>query len=251
MSKGKIIFVVVAFLAISFFFFNRDKEGQGIDIVKTQVYKNSVYGFSFIYRDTYDLSTKEDNAHFELVLVDQDVMTQNQSEGPVSIRIDVYKNIDLETWLKKNESNFNLATIVEDAIPFQGMKAVRYNWDGLYLGKTIAFSRGGDVFALAGTYLEKGDSHYTDFENIIESFILENVVNRKDLIVEYLKKNISALSPEKEVLGGTYYVTKFTDIDNNSGILEYEDGHNAYIAKVLYSLDNKGGVQISSFEIIK
>lgn len=87
--------------------------------------------------------------------------------------------------------------------------------------------------------------------NSLNQPTLKNAVIQKEVIVEYLKNNISTLSPEKEVLGGTYYVTKFTDTDNNSGIVEYEDGHNAYKAKVFYSMDAKRGIQINSFEIIE
>jgi hypothetical protein len=127
----------------------------------------------------------------------------------------------------------------------------QYTWDGLYLGKTIAFSQGNDVIALTGTYLEKGDSRYKDFEKLVNSFILKSEGIQKEAIIEYLKKNISALSPEKEVLGGTFYVTKFTPTNNNSGIVEYEDGHNAYKGRISYSFDDAGGIRINLFEIIK
>lgn len=246
----KIIFLIVLLSAV-LVFFKLSQKNQMEMSHKVETYTNSLYGFSFTYPDTYKLTTKEEYGHFIVILVDKNESEQPQSEGPTSISIHVYNNILLEDWLKKNESNFGLATDSGSTILFQGMQALQYSWDGLYQGKTIAFSRGGNVFVLTGTYLEKGDSRYVGFENLINSFILKDQVIQEELILRYLQKNISILSPEKEVLGGTYYVTKFTDTGNNSGTVEYEDGHNAYRAKVSYSFDETGNIQINSFKIIK
>ena len=245
----KITIFVILLVATYFSLKVGDKDKKETQY-EMQTYINSSYGFSFTYPSIYKLTTREGDSHFEVVLVNKKESEQPRSEGPTSINIHVYDNILLEDWLKKNESNFSLAIDSGSTILFQGMQALQYSWDGLYQGKTIAFSRGGDVFALTGTYLEKGDSRYVDFENLVNSFILKNQVIQEEPILEYLKKNISRLSPEKEVLGGTYYVTRFTATDNNSGIVEYEDGHNAYKAKVSYSFDDTGGISINSFVII-
>lgn len=246
----KIIIIILLLVVIFVFLKVIDKDKRETQY-EMQTYINSLYGFSFTYPSTYKLTTNSEDGHFEVLLVDKKESEQVRSEGPTSINIDVYMDITLENWLKKNESNFNLATDSGSTIMFQGLEALRYSWDGLYRGKTIAFSRGGDVFALTGTYLDKGDARYVDFENLVNSFTFKDQVTQEELILEYLKKNISTLSPEKEVLGGTFYVTNFTDTGNNSGFVEYEDGHNAYKAKVSYSLDAKGVVRVQVFEIIK
>jgi hypothetical protein len=45
-------------------------------------------------------------------------------------------------------------------------------------------------------------------------------------VENYLRSNISKLSPVPAVLGGTWYVTSFTiDLGKKSGTVEYEDGH--------------------------
>jgi hypothetical protein len=59
-----------------------------------------------------------------------------------------------------------------------------------------------------------------------------------ELVVKnYLKENISTLSPSKEVLGGKFYITKIEWIGDNSGIVEYEDGHIALKATFDYIIN--------------
>ncbi len=77
----------------------------------------------------------------------------------------------------------------------------------------------------------------------------EEVLSDNDLVINYIKDNISELSPEKEVLGGTFYVTNIDFIDHNLAIVEYEDGHIALEAEVMFSIENKE-VSIKSFKLI-
>lgn len=67
-----------------------------------------------------------------------------------------------------------------------------------------------------------------------------------DAVIEYVRDNISELSPQKEVLGGTFFVTKIT-VDNGTGTVEYEDGHNAFTADFTYTKDSAGAPLISTF----
>lgn len=64
---------------------------------------------------------------------------------------------------------------------------------------------------------------------------------------KYVAGNLSALSPEKEVLGGTFYITEF-EAKDGEGFVAYEDGHVAYAADFLYEIED-GNVLISSFTI--
>lgn len=67
-------------------------------------------------------------------------------------------------------------------------------------------------------------------------------------IESYVKLHISELSPVKESLGGTFYVT---DIQANEGVgdVHYEDGHNAYVADFTYSMSDREGIDIHSFAV--
>ncbi len=75
-------------------------------------------------------------------------------------------------------------------------------------------------------------------------------VQNPDSVTSYISKNISALSPEKEVLGGTFYVTNIT-FDAGSGTVEYEDGHNAYTAEFSYEYKENGEVSVTRFEMVE
>lgn len=66
-------------------------------------------------------------------------------------------------------------------------------------------------------------------------------------IDSYVETNISTLSPIKEQLGGTFYVTSIEARDGK-GVVEYEDGHNAYTADFTYT-ETFGAPTITSFVV--
>jgi hypothetical protein len=67
-------------------------------------------------------------------------------------------------------------------------------------------------------------------------------------IEQYVTKNISAISPVKEQLGGTFYITDI-ETHGRSGAVKYEDGHNAYIADFTYTIDERGMPTIDTFAV--
>lgn len=71
----------------------------------------------------------------------------------------------------------------------------------------------------------------------------------QDKAEEYIRDNINELSPEKAVLGGTFYVTdiKFND---NTAIVDYEDGHIALRAYVEFKFSG-GDFSVDKFNIFK
>jgi hypothetical protein len=64
----------------------------------------------------------------------------------------------------------------------------------------------------------------------------------------YVRENISSLSPEAEVLGGTFYVTE-VEAKEGVGVVEYEDGHNAFTADFTYERGASGSPAITSFTV--
>lgn len=76
------------------------------------------------------------------------------------------------------------------------------------------------------------------------------VTKETNMVGDYIRDHISELSPEKEVLGGTFYVTEITFPAPNIALIEYEDGHIALTAEAEYEIkDNQ--VKIKDFEIIE
>jgi hypothetical protein len=69
-------------------------------------------------------------------------------------------------------------------------------------------------------------------------------------VKNYVRANISTLSPEPEVLGGTFFVTDIK-VTQNGGTVWYEDGHNAYVADFTYTSDERGNFEITTFTVQK
>ncbi len=75
----------------------------------------------------------------------------------------------------------------------------------------------------------------------------ETVENK---VSSYITDNISDLSPEKETLGGKFFVTQLYFDGGNSGVVSYEDGHVAFTATFNYSVDELGNVIVTDFNIL-
>jgi len=80
-----------------------------------------------------------------------------------------------------------------------------------------------------------------------------NKIDEKWVVENYLRENISNISPTKEVLGGKFYVNKIDWVGDNSGIVEYEDGHILLKATFDYEIqtdvNNNYSVIIKNFHI--
>lgn len=64
----------------------------------------------------------------------------------------------------------------------------------------------------------------------------------------YVREHISELSPRDEVLGGIFFVTSVTAHTDGTGVVEYEDGHNAFVADFTFTTEDDV-VEITSFEV--
>lgn len=65
-------------------------------------------------------------------------------------------------------------------------------------------------------------------------------------IEDYVKANISQLSPIGEEVGGKFYVTAI-EAENGKGVVNYEDGHNGHIADFTYTISEEGAPTVTSF----
>lgn len=70
---------------------------------------------------------------------------------------------------------------------------------------------------------------------------------KENLVREHIRVNISALSPEPEQLGGTFRPSEFTFFGDDAGTVLYEDGHNLFLGRFTYMVDESGAVVITSF----
>ena len=70
-----------------------------------------------------------------------------------------------------------------------------------------------------------------------------------ELVKQYIENNISQISPQKEVLGGKFYITDLQLDNQGNGKVEYEDGHIALKASFIFDIKN-GEPVINKFNII-
>lgn len=101
-----------------------------------------------------------------------------------------------------------------------------------------------------GLYVSAKSATTTEDENVVEKK-LQDAPRGKIMSVEaYVTQNISTLSPAKETMGGTFYVTEIeVEPENKTGSVKYEDGHNAFVADFSYTASDRTGISIDSFVI--
>lgn len=90
-----------------------------------------------------------------------------------------------------------------------------------------------------------GAFYFINKQEAIAPAVTDQNLTEKVSVENYLRENISALSPVPAVLGGTWYVTSSTiDVEKNSGTVEYEDGHIQETRNFSYTTNEKGEVII-------
>lgn len=143
-------------------------------------------------------------------------------------------------------------------------RTVEAIWDSLAEGMqvqeelNIEFGDGSAV-ALFGEMVDRGDGVYVykDKTQLTPS----NTMWQKDCgelnellaVEDYVRSNISTIATNDAVLGGTWYATKINiSTNNNTGTVEYEDGHIQSVAIFSYDFNtNNDSVSIKNFEVQK
>ncbi len=81
--------------------------------------------------------------------------------------------------------------------------------------------------------------------------IFEEACSIEDALKNYFRDNLSTLSPEKEVLGGKFYVNDLQLLSSDKAEVVYEDGHIVLKAEFNFSMDeNFNNVKISNFKLL-
>ncbi len=98
------------------------------------------------------------------------------------------------------------------------------------------------VFSLVVALFLYGVSKNFHLKGDSGSLVSETKVGfSKDEVEKYIKQNISSLSHERPVLGGTFYVTEIVWGSETKGLVSYEDGHIAVeSAFTVIQNDDKG-----------
>jgi hypothetical protein len=267
MTKGIktiiILLVCVVIAGAGFLFLNKNKDTQESTNQSRNLltYENQEYGFSFTYPDHYFIEERQmetgSQRHPEVVLIRaEDIIPPEGGEGPPSIVVQIFRGeSNVNRWITTSQwSNWRQAISATSSTTLGGSEAQKFSWDGLYVGETIAVEHRGNILAFSGSHIHPDDPIRNDFNSLIGSVrLFERQLTDEEAsqqVEDHIKANISSLSPEKEVLGGTFYITKI-EVKNNSGTVSYEDGHNAYDAIFTWNRNANGNIEITSFEIIQ
>ncbi len=70
------------------------------------------------------------------------------------------------------------------------------------------------------------------------------------LAADYIRAHVSELSPEKEVLGGKFYITNIVFENSGNALVDYEDGHIALRAHVSFMVDGGKNVEVLEWKMI-
>ncbi len=162
---------------------------KGISGMKS--YSSDTYGISFKYPSNYILkegltSGSAERYHYAISLFEDtefnrkfvEGKVETATEGPTAITFDIYQNnLDTMTllgWMNSSSfSNFKLSDGTHTLVKVSGKEAVRYSWDGLYQGDTVAFISGDNLIAGSVTYITPEDVNRKDFEEILKSVKLK------------------------------------------------------------------------------
>lgn len=88
-----------------------------------------------------------------------------------------------------------------------------------------------------------GIFYFFNEKEAIAPVMIDKDLTERVSVENYLRENISKVSPVKAVLGGTWYVVSDTiDLEKNSGTVIYEDGHIQETKNFSYTTNEKGEV---------
>lgn len=250
-------------------------------IAETVTYKNLTYGYEVSYPNSIEAKEyiPEDIVFGQI---------ENETvKGIVEIRvINIQGEADqtFEDALIRELSNLCAADGphesfscigIESSIPFETRSGIKGNeiylkgeLRNLQTGETKEIEKGPYFAFMKGTGATgsqvivvhaplnqtKAEADISTIKNIAESLVFESrdVIGtnsgRYMDIESYIKNSISEISPVKETLGGTFYVTSIETHDG-TGTVSYEDGHNTYIADFHYKIEEDGRPVISEFSI--
>lgn len=218
-------------------------------------YRSEKYGFSFSYPREYALEHAQisgEDAHYFITLTHEAyAFLPEGGEGPPQLSVSVYTNQEkksLAVWTtmyQKMHGGEIKGKIRETVLA--GLPALRYDWDGLYQGTTLTLLHEGNVLVFTGTYNDPTDIERGDFLLLLDTIKTVPRIASFDEALEYVKKNIREISPEKEVLGGTFYITEFFFDGYDTARVSYEDGHNAFNARVQFARNPDNSLRVLSF----
>lgn len=135
-------------------------------------------GISFMYPDTYELSSRtEGNAERQwdvLVLLPRGYVPPQGGEGPPAVLVGIFPNpeeLSLDRWVRGDaRSNLKLSADQKlSPMTVGGKEALAYRHSGLYETDAVAVAANGRVYIFAAGWIDEDDQIRRDLQNIIKS----------------------------------------------------------------------------------
>lgn len=83
-----------------------------------------------------------------------------------------------------------------------------------------------------------------------EPTVNELTLKQQEEVASYIEENLSEISPKKETLGGTFYLIGYDFENGENMIIEYEDGHTLFRARVTFEYINSENINIKEVKIL-
>src|SRR3989344_4569950 len=179
MQKSARIAVVVLIAAAGFLLWQADVITDKDAIPAGMLRYSSEEGVSFLYPDTYELSSRtEGNGERSwdvLVLLPKGYVPPQNGEGPPVIALSIFNNVEgypLETWIKGDaKSNWKLAADPGGlgSMTVGGEPALAYKYSGLYETSAVAVAHGGKIFLFEAGWPAPPDRIVEGFQNLLNT----------------------------------------------------------------------------------
>ena len=218
MGKNWFVILVLIIAGVGIWYIGRyaNPEPNGTPPVNVKTYTSSLYPISFQYPDSYVLSeadrgTGERWLHIVTLTRSADLPPPQNGEGPPTIEIAFYQNdIDrsfIVEWITgSNASNYKLGPGNIASTTVDGAEAARYEWSGLYEGKTTVFLAGDAIVAASVSYLTREDEILDVYGDVLDS--IQIAPSKDDLIFMSMPLPEESVSSPLRVTGkarGNWY----------------------------------------------
>ena len=267
--------IVIGFVMGALFLYERSEKNEAVAEPSTtaKTYQNSDHGFTLSYPTTLDILEYTDDMTSIGTLIEGGIASA------VDVRVVIIQGEEGESFIDAAARNLAelcaadgpdtsfSCTGIERSSPFvSGSGAIGLEvyltgeltsasaTETVQKGPFYVFLIQGDASASkvlivhAPLSLSASESDVATIRNVAESVVFTEQPTEAAGIEDYIADNISTLSTKPEQLGGTFYVTRI-EAKNGSGVVSYEDGHNAYTADFTYSLSASGSFSVDSFVV--
>lgn len=267
--------IVIGFVMGALFLYERSEKNQAVVEPSTapKTYQNPDHGFTLSYPHTLDILEYTDDMAAIGTLIEGGIASV------VDVRVVIIQGAPGESFTEAAARNLAelcaadgpdtsfSCTGMERSTPFvssSGAMGLEIYLTGemrstettqtVQKGPFYVFLIQGDATASkvlvvhAPLTLAASESDAAAIRSVAHSVIFTDPPQEAAGIEDYIADNISTLSTAPEVLGGTFYVTSI-EAKDGSGVVSYEDGHNAYTADFTYSTNDSGSFSVDSFVV--